>query len=117
MHSSWYENSFLLLSLFAIRVLILRRNGDVLAPIASKCSAQGTSIDEVLWKSISFYFRQVINQIGIGVWEAVCKVNLVIIIVESVGEGQSVVAAVPSSVFSLKGVLIVINILTYSMPA
>ena len=117
MDSRRNEDAFFGLAFLTIRVLVLACDGDVLAPVACQCAAQGASIDKVLGEPISLYPGQVVAQVGVGVGEAVRKIYLIVAFSESVSPRQCVVAAIKAVTFALESVLIVGNVAAYTVPA
>ena len=117
MDSRRNEDAFFGLAFFAVRVLVLACDGNVLAPVASQCAAQGASIDKVLGKPISLYPGQIVAQVGVGVGETVRKIHLIVAFCESVRPRQRVVAAIEAVTFALESVLIVGDVAAYTVPA
>ena len=117
MNSRRNEDAFFGLAFFAVRVLVLARDGDVLAPVAGKRAAQRAPIDEVLGEPVTFDLGQVVAQVGVSVGEAVREIDLVVAFCESVCPRQCVVAAIKAVTFALESVLIVGNVAAYTVPA
>ena len=116
MHSGGDEDALLGPRLLAVGVLVFRGDRNVLAPVACKSPAQRASVDKVGRESIPFDARQIILKVRVGEGEAVSEVDLIVVVLESVSERQSIVEAIEPRILSLQCVLVVVDVMPDSVP-
>ena len=90
-------------------------NGEHIDPIVSDSFAEGRSLAYISQVSITFDFVKHVFEIAIGVWIAIGKVDLIIIILKGILPGKSIERFIISTAFA-KPILIIFNILSSSMP-
>lgn len=117
MDSGTYKHSLFGECLGTFRVLILAGDRQIFAPISGQGSTQGASMEEILGAGVFLDTNEIVLEIRISVREAVSEENLVVGLlpnmVESEGvEAPRVLEGIPSVI-----ILVIVNILTYSMPS
>ena len=117
MHSCTDKDSLFSFCFLVIWILVLRCDSQIFASITCQSSTQSASIYEILRKSISLYSCKIVGKIRISIWKTVREIYLVCIVLKCVGPSQSVIASIKPCVFTLKRVLIIINIFSNTMPA
>ncbi len=116
MHTCGNEDTFFRFAFLAIGVLILRRDGDILATVACQRPAKCTPVEEILGEAVSLNAGEILHQVRVGVGEAVGEVNLVVRLCELVREGQRVVAPAEAIALPLEAVLLVVYVRADSVP-
>ena len=117
MDSSAYKHSLFGECLSTFRVLILAGDRKIFAPISGQGSAQGASMEEILGASVLLNANKIVLEIRISVREAVSEENLVVGLLPNMVKSEGVEASrVFEGIPSIR-ILVVVNVLTYSMPS
>ena len=116
MDSGAYKHSLFGECLGTFRVLILAGDRQIFAPISSQGSAQSASVEEILGAGVFLDTNEIVLEIRISVREAVSEENLVVGLLPNMVESEGVEASrVLKGIPSIR-ILVVVYVLTYSMP-
>lgn len=118
MYSSRNKNTFLSFCFGTVRIFILASDGYHITSITSQCSTQYTAMKKVVAWIIFLDTWEIILQVCIGIWEAMCKKHVIVINLVGMLECKSVIVPLISRIsILLEIVLVVVDILTNSMPS